>query len=1024
MKKKYKDKATRALLLLAVILFSPLFAWAQISVSGSVLSDEDNEGLPGVNVIVKGTVTGTVTDVDGKYSLDVPDQSSILVFSSVGFVSEEVTVGSQTIINMNLVPDITSLDELVVIGYGSIKRANVTNAISKINSESIEDRPITNLSEAFQGQIAGVYAKQASGLPGSEFQIEIRGVNSITSGSEPLYVVDGMPVQDMKDINMGDVASIEVLKDASAAAIYGARGAGGIVLITTKKGKPGETRIDFDYYTGLQVLTEPIPMQSGPERIEAQEWYQKEKYRRDGKGNPFEDPSITFDVMGTKYQQLRFWYDDRQYMISDTDWQKEGLKPAPKSNYSLTLTKGIENGSFMINATYLDQTGLVAGTSYDRFNFRANSSYKVFDRLEVGLNLSTSFSLADGMDTEGKEDPYMRLITMEPTVPVDANYRGHPEGLIAADPNPILQGEQIKDDTRTSRTMGNAYLGLDIIPGLVLKGQVGVDYRNVEWTYFKPMDLNKKERREGRQRNTNGWKSLYQGTLDYNRTFGKHDIGAMAGMSYEFYHQKRVDLDSWDFATDDIHTFNTAATFRSWNDTETEWALMSYFGRLMYNFGDRYLFSASLRRDGSSRFGEDNKWGVFPAFSAAWRVSEEGFMSSSGWLSNLKIRASWGQTGNDNIGNYSSFGRLDPSNYAYGGSLFYGFAPSSPDNPSLSWETTTTTNLGVDVGFLANRITLAVDIYQNDTEDLLFDVPAPAISGFKGSLTLNSGAIQNRGFEIELASTNIRKGGFTWRTMFNLSRNENEVKSLGYGIQSIIGQLRSQPTHITKAGLPIMSYLLYDYIGLYTQADIENPNVAKYNNAEAGNEKIVDQNADGIINDDDRTVVGDNLPDAIMGMTNTFKIGNFDVSILLTAAVGYDTYFMFGRYIDAPGGGSRSNMKQTLNHYRSAEEPGDGKTPYPFGANVEFSDRWMYKGDYFRIKNLTFGYSVPASSISKLRMRALRVYVAADNLLHVGEFPGGNPESESYSGGNYVRGVDYGTYPLYSTYVVGLKIGF
>jgi TonB-linked SusC/RagA family outer membrane protein len=596
--------------------------------------------------------------------------------------------------------------------------------------------------------------------------------------------------------------------------------------------------------------------------------------------------------------------------------------------------------------------------------------------------------------------------------------------LIAADPNPILQGEQIKDDTRTNRTMGNAFLGLDIIEGLVLKGQVGVDSRSVEWTYFKPMDLNKKERREGKQRNTNGWKTLYQGTLDYNRSFGKHTIGAMAGISYEFYHQKRVYLDSWDFATDDIHTFNTAATFRNWNDTETEWSLLSYFGRLMYNFGDRYLFSASLRRDGSSRFGEDNKWGVFPAFSGAWRITEEEFMSSNNWLSNLKIRASWGKTGNDNIGNYSSFGRLNPANYAYGGALNFGFAPSSPDNPSLTWETTTTTNLGVDFGFLANRITLGIDVYQNNTEDLLLDVPAPSISGFKGSLTLNSGTIQNRGIEFELTSTNIRKSGFTWRTMFNLSRNENEVKSLGYGIKSIIGQLRSQPTHITKAGLPIMSYFLYDYVGLYTQADIDDPSVAKYNNAEAGNEKILDQNADGIINDDDRTVVGNNLPDAIMGMTNTFKIGNFDVSLLLTAAVGYDSYFMFGRYIDVANGSSRSNMKQTLNHYRSAEEPGDGKTPYPFGANVEFSDRWMYSGDYFRIKNLTVGYSVPASSISKLRMRALRVYVAMDNLLHVGDFPGGNPESESYSGGNYVRGVDYGTYPLYSTYVVGLKIGF
>jgi len=1016
-----------AKLVLLILTVSAIQASAQVGKVTGTVTGAEGDPVIGASVLIKGTTLGTITNSDGNYELDVPEGGQTLVVSFVGMKTQEIEIGNQTAINMVLEEDTYGIDEVIAIGYGTMRKANLTNAITRVSSEAIEDRPITNLSEAFQGQIAGVYAKQASGLPGSGFQIEVRGVNSITSGSDPLYVVDGLPVADMKDINMGDVASIEVLKDASAAAIYGARGAGGIVLITTKRGKPGETKIDFDYYTGVQVLTEEIPMQSGPERIAAQEWYNKEKYRRDGLGDPFTDPSITFDVMGAKYQQYRFWYDDRKYLVSDTDWQKEGLKPAPKSNYSLTLTKGIENGSFLINATYLDQTGLMAGTSYDRFNFRANSNYRLSDRLEVGMNLASSYSMADGAESEGKEAPYHRLITADPTYPVDANVRSHEEGLITGEPNPILQSEAITDDTRTNRTLGNAYMGLEIIPGLKLNGQVGLDMRNAEWTYFKPMDVNKKARREGDQSNTNSWKTLYQGTLNFNRSFGSHTIGAMGGISYEFYHRKRVYLDSWDFASDDIHTFNTAATLRGWSDSETEWALLSYFGRIQYNISDRYLFSGSLRRDGSSRFGEENKWGLFPAFSAAWRISEEYFMQSVGWMSNLKVRASWGKTGNDNIGNYSSFGRLSNQNYAYGGALVFGFAPNSPDNPSLSWETTTTTNIGLDFGFLSNRITLAVDAYQNDTENLLFDVPAPAISGFIGSLTLNSGAIQNRGIEVELASTNVQSmalGGFTWRTMFNFSRNENEVKSLGYGIQEIIGQLRSQPTHVTRAGLPLMSFYLYDYVGLYTQADIEDSNVAKYDNAEAGNEKIVDQNGDGIIDDDDRTVVGDNLPDAILGMTNTFEIGDFDISILLTAAVGYDSYFMFGRYIDKAGGGSRSHMKQAANHYRSAEEPGDGKTPYPFGANVEFSDRWMYKGDYFRIKNLSIGYSVPSSVLSKFKIRALRAYISLDNLLHLGEFPGGNPESESYSGGDYVRGVDYGTYPLYSTYVFGIKLGF
>ena len=989
----------------------------------------DEEGLPiiGAAVVIKGTTIGTITNMDGYYVLSIPEGQNTILVSFVGMKTQEIEVGNQTVIDLVLEEDIYGIDEVVAIGYGTMRRANLTNAVSKVNSEAIEDRPITDLSEAFQGQIAGVYAKQSTGVFGQAFDIEIRGVNSITSSSNPLYVVDGLPVEDMKDINMGDVESIEVLKDASASAIYGARGAGGIVLITTKTGKPGDTKIDFDFYTGFQRITEKLDMVDGPGRVESCEWYRKEQIRRDGlHEDPHNDPDFDFLDYPTKYHQLRFWYTNPDW-ITDTDWQDAGLQNAPKSQYSLTLTKGIQNGSFLINATYLDQEGVLIGTSYNRFNFRANSSYKVFDRLEVGLNLSTSSSVADGMRTEGKEQPYMRLITMEPTIAHDENYRSHPRGLYGKDPNPIMQSQHMTDDTKLNRTLGNAFVNLDILPGLILRGQVGLDLRNESHVWFKPMDLNKKARREGRNWTRNSWKILYQGTLDYNRSFGNHTIGAMAGISYESYFRKYVDMQSWDFATDDIHTFNTAATLRSWNDTETEWALASYFGRIQYNFRDRYLISGSLRYDGSSRFGKDNKWGTFPSVSAAWRISEENFMQSLNWLSNLKFRASWGQTGNDNIGNYSSYGTLSNRNYAYGGQLAFGFAPSSPDNPTISWETTTTTNLGLDFGFLANRITLAVDVYQNDTEDLLLQVPAPAITGFKGSLTLNSGAIQNRGIEFELASTNIRSnalGGFTWRTMFNLSRNDNEVKSLGYGIQSIIGELRSQPTHITMPGLPVKSYYLYEQNGLYTQADIDDPNVPKYDNAEAGNEKIVDHNGDGIITDLDRTVIGDNLPDAIMGLTNTFQIGNFDLSLLLTAAVGYDCWWMFGRYIDASPGGSRTNIAAASNHYRSAEEPGDGIRPYPFGQQLEFSDRWMYKGDYFRIKNLTIGYSLPKDLISKIKMQSLRIYASADNLLHIGEFPGGNPETESYSGGDYVRGVDYGTYPLYSTYIIGIKLGF
>jgi len=1003
-------------------------AMQEITITGKV-TDEDGNPLPGVNILIKGTSTGTITDANGNYSIEVDDPNAALVFSFIGFTSQEVQISGREIINITLTEGMIGIEEVVAIGYGTVKRANVTNAIAKINSDVLEERPLTSLSEAFSGQIAGVYAQQATGLPGKEFEIKIRGENTITSGSGPLFVLDGMPVSDMADININDVASIEILKDASAAAIYGARGASGIVLITTKTGKPGETKIDFEAYTEVQVVSEKLDMMNAEEWVEYSEWAQKEKYRRDGKGDPFTDPSITFDVMGKKYWTNNFWYDGRDFLMTDTDWQDEAFKPAVKNNYQLSLTKGIENGSFRVSANYLDQDGLFQGTSFNRYNFRTNSRYKIRDKIEVGLNLSASHSLADGnTNGEGKESPYMRLIVADPTIAPDMNYRGHEYGLLDKDPNPIIQSKTIKDDTKTTRTLGNAFINYEIIDGLIVSGQFGLDMRNEEWTWFKPMDVNKKQRREGQQTNRNSLQSLLQGTVNYNKTFGNHTIGILAGTSYEEFHRKTVSLDSWDFASDDIHTFNTAATFRSWNDTESEWALQSLFGRFSYNYGDRYLASASVRRDGSSRFGQDTKYGTFPSASLAWRVSEESFFAPVSFMSNLKIRASWGQTGNDNIGDYSAFGRLSNYNYGYGGNLVFGFAPTSPDNPTLTWETNTTTNIGLDVGFLGNRFTLAADYYINKTDDLLLAVPAPAITGFAGSLTLNSGSVQNKGWEVELASTNVQSsalGGIRWKTNFNISHNENEVTGLGYGIQEIIGELRSVPTHITKVGLPIRSFYLYDYIGVLTEADMEDNAVAKFSNQEAGNEKIRDVNGDGIINDDDRTVVGSNHPELIFGLLNTLQVGNFNLSILFTGVTGFDTYFFFGRYIDSGGSTGRTQMKNQVNGYRSAAQPGDGKTPSGFGQNPEFTDRWLYKGDYYRIKNVTIGYTIPSSVLSRIKIKSLRTYVSMDNLLNFTDYPGGNPETNAHTlGDNYAQGTDYGTFPLTSTFIFGVKIGF
>lgn len=997
-------------------------------ISGEI-KDIYGNPLPGVNVLVKGTTTGTISDNQGKYSLEVPHEDAILVFSYVGYTSQEVPINNRTSIDIILEEEVESLDEVVVIGYGTVKKANLTNAVARISSDVFQERPVTSLSEAFSGQIAGVYAQQSSGLPGKDFEIKIRGTNTITSGTGPLYVVDGMPVSDITGINMSNVASIEVLKDAAASAIYGARGAGGIVLISTRTAKPGDTKIDFDVYTGVQTISNKIPLMNADQWVEWTEWYFKENYLRDGKGDPFTDPSITPEAMGKKYQTHPFWYDEEQNQImTNTDWQDEGLQPAMKNNYQLTLTKGLEDGSFLISGNYMNQDGLLKGTGYNRYNFRSNAQYDINRKIEVGMNLSASHSIADGYTNgEGKESPYMRLIVADPTVPADMNIRSTKFGLITNDPNPILQSERILDITKTTKTLGNVFANYQIIEGLKLGGMYGLEIRNDEFTYFKPMDLNKKERREGLFSNRNNNRYLAQGTLSYDRTFKNHTIGLLLGSSYEQAHTKFVSLESRDFASDDIPTFNTAATFLGWDDVESEWSLLSYFGRAMYNFADRYIASASLRRDGSSRFGEDNKFGWFPSASAAWRISQEEFLRNRAFISNLKIRASWGKTGNDMIGNYRSFGTLSNYNYAFDGELVFGFAPTSPDNPNLSWETTTTTDIGLDVSLFRNRFTLAADYYVNNTTNLLLEVPSPAITGFPGSITLNSGSVRNKGWELELSSVNVQSSslvGIQWRSSMNISHNRNEVTSLGYGIKEIIGELNSVPTHVTRVGLPVRSFYLYDNIGILSEADIADESVAKFNNQEAGNEKIKDVNNDGVINDDDRTVIGSNHPEFILGIDNRLQVGDFDLSFLLTGATGFYTYFYLGRYIDN-GQTNRNQMDNWVNCYRSATQPGDGKTPYPFGVNPEFSDRWLYRGDYFRVKNITLGYTVPIQITSRIKVRSFRAYVSMDNLLNITEYPGGNPETNEHTAGSiYEQGADYGTFPLTRTFVLGVKLGF
>ena len=1017
---------------LFLLIFGSSQMMAQQTLTGVVADDQGP--LPGATILVEGTSNGVSSDFDGNFSIQA-NSGDVLEISYVGFKTQKIIVAdNQDTVNVYLVAD-NELDEIVLTGYGTTKRANLTNAVSKLNTESLVDRPIMTLGEAFSGQIAGVYAQQSSGLPGAEFNIKIRGTNSITSGSNPLYIIDGMPVESMRDINIGDIESIDVLKDASAGGIYGARAAGGVVIIKTKQAKPGETKIDIDVYTGMESIApgNKLNMLSGPEYIEHNEWSQTLRYINDN-GGVYD--GTTVEQRSNKYHARNWWYTNPEF-ITDTDWQKEITQTAARKNYQVSIFKGVEGGNFMISSNYNATDGLVINTKYERFSFRANGNYKINDYVSAGLSMSTTVSRERGRrEAERKEGAYMRAIVADPTIPVDFNHRNHPLGLID-NPNPVLQMQNIKDYGKRKRSLVTSYITIQPLEGLDIKGQFGFDIEDSTYDYFKPMWLNKKARREALNQARNDNKFLYQLTATYDLTFGDHNIDFLAGTSYEKQDWEVTTMDSWDFGGDDITTFNAATALRSWNDYEMAASLQSYFGRAVYNFDDKYIVNLTVRQDGSSKFGKNNKWALFPAASVAWRLSND--IIDNPDINQLKIRASWGQAGNDRIGAYSSYGQLVSSNYSFGGNLGYGFSPSTASNPDIKWETTTTSGIGIDFGFFGNKIYGSLDYYKNITSDVLLEVELPAVSGLTQASTLNSGEVENWGWELELNTVNIKKTDFTWQSSLNFSNNENKVTKLGYGMEQLIGTLRNQPTHRTQIGRPLHSYYMYQTDGLYTESDISNPSADRplLNNAVAGNTAIVDTNKDGVINSSDRTELGNNTPDYIIGFTNTFKYKNFDVRILATAVLDFKAYYFFGRYMDS-GQTGRNQLSKWANGARRLPSTGGVPTGVPFtmgngdaynraeGPNLpDFTDRWLYDGDYLRLKNITVGYTFDKETITRVGMKNLRLYLSADNVLNSTEYPGGNPEANNSEVENQLtQGVDYAGYPLSRTVTVGLKATF
>ncbi|WP_215225051.1 SusC/RagA family TonB-linked outer membrane protein [Echinicola shivajiensis] len=1002
-------------------------------VSGTVLSSEDNMPLPGVSILIKGSSTGTVTDIDGKFKIEVPNEESVLVFSSIGFERQEITVGSQSTINITMQVDLQQLGEVVVVGYGTQKKANITGAIAQIEPDNLDERPIQRVDQALIGQMAGVRVKQTSGVPGRGFDIQVRGVGSITANNQPLYVIDGFPLESaggnpMDNLNPNDIETIQVLKDASAAAIYGSRASNGVVIINTKSGKSGKAQISLNAYTGWNETVKKLDVLSPTEWIDRATEMINTQWENSGEGRSASQSLAEREAILGGFDR-NYMYDERWMQegypgLMLVDWQDHLFRKGLVQNYQLNASGGNEFVKYFISGDYMDQEGIAVGVDYKRYSARANVEVQASDKLKFGLNLNPSYSSLDDPGVEGKDAITHTTVGMAPVVEADAGlYTGVGDIPLytwaSSRISPIAYAEERLNQTTIFRNLATIYGQYDFIEGLAFKTTLNVDNVDQQNKNYTPAPVTRNKQTTG---GFNGYRKLTfvnENTLSFNRTFDEvHNVSAVAGMSYNFNKRNTFTMGG-NFDVEGITTLNAAViNAGSTNTTETQSTLLSYFGRVQYDYKGKYLISASARRDGSSRFGQDTKWGFFPSVSLGWRLSDEDFMKDISFLSDLKLRGSWGLSGNNGIGDYSHIATLDFANYSYGGALVNGLIPGNFPNNQLGWEESEMLNIGLDLGVLENRIYASFDYYTKKNTNLLLNIPVPSATGFSSALT-NIGEVMNKGWEFELSTRNLT-GEFTWSTNFNLSHNTNEVRQLGPENTPILGGSFDINHNITMVGEPMYSLYLVQNIGILTQEEIDN-GAALYGNQQEGDPQYFDANGDGVIDPDDRILSGHPNPDYVWGITNTFSYKGFDLNILVQGQWGGLIYSTFGRAMDRPGMGFVENtLGRHRNRWRSPENPGDGQTGKAVSSfgRIKNTD-WLYPSDYWRIRNITLGYDLGRLVKNKNFLTGARIYTTAENFFGGDKYTGGfNPEAVNNNGD------DYGAFPLSRSVVFGVNLKF
>ena len=1003
--------------------------------------------IAGANIIVKGTTNGNITDMDGKFTLENVPVNAVLVVSYIGFTSQEIRVGNQTSFNITLQEDSEALDEVVVVGYGVMKKKDLTGAVAQVGSNSLKDLKVSHPTEAMAGKLAGVQVQQVGGQPGQAATIRVRGSGSITASSAPLYVVDGYPLgeQNLNAINPNDIESIEVLKDASAAAIYGSRAANGVVLVTTKSGKAGKVSVSLDIYAGFQNVTKKMDLMNAQEFVEFSREAFNNHYVESVPGASASDP-LNMRPSGNRYRYPGI-YDDASYIASlgaGTDWQDEIFRTSPVQNYQLTVTGGDEKTKYMFSAGYFKQEGVVINSDYERFSARAKIDSELNSWLKMGVNLAPTYMNAN-KTTQGhwaSDGVINAALATSPVVPVyneDGTWASQAMYAVASDgltgvPNAVALTHIHNYDTDL-RLFSNGYIELSLMKNLKLKSTIGADIREYRGEYFRPATIPNNgnvaplpsTERKATEKSTEIVNWLNENTITYFGSWDKHELDAVAGFTAQKNIYRYTEATGSDFPNDQIQTINNA-TVKSSKSERNTWTLLSYLARVNYRYDNRYYLTASIRADGSSRFGKNNRYGYFPSGSVAWRLSQEDFLKDVKWLSDMKIRASYGITGNNNIGDYASIGIMENANYVLGtgtGNIVNGAAQKSFSNADLTWEKTRQTDLGFEISVLDSRLSLSLDLYYRKTTDLLMNVDIPTITGFDKAMQ-NIGKMRNKGLEITLSGTPFRSKDFTWDATGNISVNRNKVLALGPTGDPILSDGGAGTTHITMIGQPIGSFYGYKMLGIFKTQDELNsyPHLA---DTHVGDVMFEDVTGDQKIDADDRTIIGNNMPDFTWGMTHTFAYKNFDASISLQGVVGNDVLHL-GRRFYTQGEGNQNQLKEMMGRWQSETNPGSGWIPransQPTGQNNAISSRWVESGSFLRVNNLTVGYTLPDAFTKKCGMQRARLYVSTQNLLTITSYSGYNPETSFKEDNVTAPGTDYGMYPLYRTCTFGINVTF